>query len=433
MSSLRGVLARRPSVHDVGWVLVPLRAFLGITFVYAGLQKLASRSFFSATDPQSVRSQLTLARTHSPIGGLVAPLQHHAVVAGLVIAFGELAVGVGTVAGLRTRLAAAGGLLLSLGFFLTVSFHEHPYFYGADIVFVFAWIPLLAAGSGDVLSLDAVLHERARLDMRVPPHGKVPIEFATVRRLCGAYERGACKLQPGRRCAIDGCPVLDARPRTKGRDPAELDRRELLLHARSAGVAAAVTLVAGGIVAGLGRLFGSSASASAGAVTLGGAPAVAHTTGRSGVAAQHATTTAKAGSSSTTAADPPSTSPTTASRPATTKSPATTASTTAPKPAGTAIGPASAVPVGGAARFSDPASGAPAFVVQPQAGVYRSFNASCTHQGCPVNFAGNSFQCPCHGAAFDAATGAVLQGPAQSPLAQISVTRGADGQLYVDG
>jgi thiosulfate dehydrogenase (quinone) large subunit len=60
------------------------------------------------------------------------------------------------------RLAAAGGVALSLLLFLTVSFHSSPYYTGADIVFVFAWTPLLLAGAGPLLSADATIAARAR-------------------------------------------------------------------------------------------------------------------------------------------------------------------------------------------------------------------------------------------------------------------------------
>jgi len=33
-------------LRQPGWVLLPLRAFLGFTFCYAGLQKLANPDFF---------------------------------------------------------------------------------------------------------------------------------------------------------------------------------------------------------------------------------------------------------------------------------------------------------------------------------------------------------------------------------------------------
>jgi thiosulfate dehydrogenase (quinone) large subunit len=150
------------SAPDVpGRVLLPLRAFLGFTFCFAGLQKLANPKFFDAADPASIQSQLAAAARRSPVHALITPLAHIAIPLGILIALGELAVGVGTLLGFRAKAAAAGGIALSLLLFLTVSFHSSPYYTGADIVFAFAWTPLLLAGSASVLSLDAVLADRA--------------------------------------------------------------------------------------------------------------------------------------------------------------------------------------------------------------------------------------------------------------------------------
>ena len=55
--------------------------------------------------------------------------------------------------------------------------------------------------------------------------------------------------------------------------------------------------------------------------------------------------------------------------------------------------------------------------------------AICTHQGCTVAAGGADANCPCHGSKFNAATGAVLDGPAVSPLAVVAVTV-ANGQVY---
>ncbi len=150
-----------PAAPPLGRVLLPLRAFLGFTFCFAGLQKLANPRFFDAADPASIQSQLAGAGRRSPIHALISPLGHVAVPLGVVIALGELAVGVGTLLGFRARLAAAGGIALALLLFLTVSFHSSPYYTGADIVFAFAWTPLLLAGAGTVLSLDAAIADRA--------------------------------------------------------------------------------------------------------------------------------------------------------------------------------------------------------------------------------------------------------------------------------
>ena len=143
-----------------GWALVPLRAFLGVTFCFAGLQKLANPNFFNANSPTSIQAQLIASIRISPLHELLGHLLRFAVPIGIVIALAELAVGLGTILGLWTRVAAAGGMVLSITLFLTVSFHSSPYYTGADIVFVFAWIPLVLAGSGGVLSLDGVIAAR---------------------------------------------------------------------------------------------------------------------------------------------------------------------------------------------------------------------------------------------------------------------------------
>ena len=83
--------------------------------------------------------------------------------------------------------------------------------------------------------------------------------------------------------------------------------------------------------------------------------------------------------------------------------------------AGTVLTALSDVPVGSSVSAKDSA-GKPLLVSQPSAGKVVAFSAICTHQGCTVAPAGAKFQCPCHGSMYDAATGAVLQGPAPKPL-----------------
>jgi cytochrome b6-f complex iron-sulfur subunit len=62
---------------------------------------------------------------------------------------------------------------------------------------------------------------------------------------------------------------------------------------------------------------------------------------------------------------------------------------------------------------------------------FRAASAICTHLGCTVNLAGNGFHCPCHGSVFDQ-SGAVLSGPAPSPLAWFELTLSRDGRLVID-
>jgi Rieske Fe-S protein len=60
----------------------------------------------------------------------------------------------------------------------------------------------------------------------------------------------------------------------------------------------------------------------------------------------------------------------------------------------------------------------------------RGYSATCTHQGCKVSGVSNGrIHCPCHGSAFNASTGAVVQGPASRPLTPVPVVvRG--GNVY---
>jgi len=386
-----------------GWALLPLRAFLGGTFVFAGLQKLANPGFFDASNPTSIQSQLASAARISPIHALVAHLQHVAVPLGVVIALGELAVGAATLAGLWSRLAAAGGMLLSFSLFLTVSFHASPYYTGSDIVFVFAWTPLLVAGAGGVLSADAFLRDTVRARSGAPPATLVPVSFDVVRTVCGAYDAGSCRARAGAPCEPGPCPYLRHGATTvPAAQLGDLDRRTFTLQTMFAGALAAIALAAAGLAAGLGRLGGKSRQA--------GSPVV------------NPSTLAPPSSTSTTAGTGSST---TGSTSATTK-PAT-------EPSGTRIGPASSVPVGSSASFQDPRTGDPSVVVQPEAGTFAAFDVVCPHEGCIVAYSdpAKRFICPCHGSQFNGRTGDVLNGPATRGLTRITVKEGPDGNLYV--
>jgi thiosulfate dehydrogenase [quinone] large subunit len=147
--------------------LLVLRLFLGATFTFAGLHKLYDPGFLAGTSSESVQRQAAALHGTGPVAELLGLAGTHAVALGMVVAFGELAVGIGTLLGLWTRLAATGGFLLSLTFFLTVGWRVRPYYYGSDIVFLFAWTPFLLGGVGGMPSVDAWLAARAA--RRLPP------------------------------------------------------------------------------------------------------------------------------------------------------------------------------------------------------------------------------------------------------------------------
>ena len=187
-------------------VLLPLRLFLGITFLYAGIQKLTDPQFFNPSATGFIGKQIMAFAHGSPIHNVLLHVAlPHAVFFGALIALGEIAIGIGTLLGFLFRPAAFFGMLLSLMFFLSASWHVYPYFYGADIVFVFAWIPLLLAGpiGNGLPSIDALLVPRILMD--TPPEWRRMIRTScklstlTVSIAAGwrpRYEACPCPLRP---------------------------------------------------------------------------------------------------------------------------------------------------------------------------------------------------------------------------------------------
>jgi len=79
----------------IGKVLLPLRIFIGVTFIYAGLLKLMSADYLDSESPSGVLRQMQSAATDSPISFVLNQAIEHATLFGIAIAVGELFVGLG--------------------------------------------------------------------------------------------------------------------------------------------------------------------------------------------------------------------------------------------------------------------------------------------------------------------------------------------------
>jgi thiosulfate dehydrogenase [quinone] large subunit len=182
-----------------GAALLPLRLFLGGTFVYAGIQKLSDPGFLHAGAPSYIGTQLHDFASGAPGGFLLRTFAiPHPTLAGVGVAVFEITIGLLTLGGLKTRIAAAAGLSLNLVFFLTASWHTSPYFLGSDIVFVFAWLPFVLGGAAGQPALDNLLENppeslirRTRLGPPTPGVTTAESEAATTRRVVLAEFAGA--------------------------------------------------------------------------------------------------------------------------------------------------------------------------------------------------------------------------------------------------
>jgi thiosulfate dehydrogenase [quinone] large subunit len=341
--------SRTASGISAGLALLPVRLFLGVTFVYAGYQKLSDPGFLTPGAATYIGTQLHAFASGTPGGFLLRwfalPFPR---AAGVGVALAEIAIGLLTTVGLMTRRAAAAGLGLNLVLFLTASWSTTPYFLGSDIVFCFAWLPLALAGATDQPAIDTLVLNR-----------RAPADRVQRRTRSGAHVYGAAEPDPHTRRAL-------------------LRRGLALTGAATLSIGALATAMRG------------SARLTPAVSALGASNRRTKSTARHH-AKPHRTT---AGSGKT------------------------TPNQGRQLPAGAVrLGPSSALQTDAAAIYHDPSDGSPDILVRHTNGSLAAFSAVCTHAGCQVDFQSGVIFCPCHGSEFDPATGAVLRGPAVTPLA----------------
>jgi thiosulfate dehydrogenase [quinone] large subunit len=356
-----------------GWTLLPLRLFLGITFAYAGIEKLTDPQFFDSSAPSYIGRQLTAFAHGSPLHDLLIQVAiPHAVLFGYAIAFGEIAIGLGTLFGLFFRPAAFFGLILSLAFFLSASWLVSPYFYGADIVFAFCWLIMLL-------------------------HGPVATGYPTLDTWLTTvlFSQQTTGLTPFVRTLLVGSPYKSQTVMLLGESPVTKDVRPSLQHgdlsqrlraiaqrrreARRNFLLGAMTGVSG--IVGLG-LIGFVLN---GRFSHGESAATQSTT-------QNASTPTASGTS--------------------------TASSII-------IAHVSAIAKNDSATFTIPSTGRKGILIHLPDDQFVAYNAACTHAGCPVNYdpADQHLVCPCHGATYDPAQQAVvLSGPTKIPLTAVPIS-----------
>lgn len=360
------------------WILVPLRLFLGGTFVYAGVQKLTDPQYFNPAARGYIGRQIAAFASGSPLRDFLTSVAvPHALLFGGLVAYGELAIGLGVLLGLLLRLASLSGLLINLVFFLSADWHIFPYFYGSDIVFLFCWLTLLIAGPANQVlpALDTWLVRW--LVERAQPENQ-------------SKRAALCALVFGVQTGPTPMPQMQVKPQLQSAQrpqstsqyrawqPGQLQQQSRRNFVWGTLTGGAAMLALAWLAETLHLLPGSSSGN-----TPGDNSAVTPTLG-SPVAGTTPTTTLPDG----------------------------------------VIAQISSVPKNSSATFTLPANGDPGILVHLSNGQFVAFDATCTHAGCPVDYDPSSGQlvCPCHGAAFDPTrAAAVTNGPAQTPLTSVPI------------
>jgi len=138
-----------------------MRLFMGLTFLYAGLQHLTDPAYFDPSKSGYIGHLISQYAVGSPMHdfllGVVAP---NAVSFGWMVATTEVLIGIATLTEFLFRFAALAGLMLNFTFFLSATWNAFPFYFGSDIVFVMCWLTLLLTGPQVSQSVDGVLAKR---------------------------------------------------------------------------------------------------------------------------------------------------------------------------------------------------------------------------------------------------------------------------------
>lgn len=362
---------------------IPLRLFLGISFIVAAFDKISDPEFFDSKAFGYIGNQLSGFAAQSPIGGFLLNVAvPNATLFGWSVLLGELAVGLGTLVGLFSRTAAFFGFVLSLTLWLSTSWSVAPFFLGPDLPYAIGWLTLCLAGAPAIFSLDWQLKN-----------------FLQARK------------------AQAGAIAATSLEYTTKVNAAAIARRNFIIAGGGTLLVGAITGVA---------LYNSLASKKA--ATNGNA--TQPTPGTAASATVASATPANTVATATTSAATTATTQAPTSQAQTTQA-TTAANTTAAPVVGTILATLVSLPAGKAKAFTTPDSNEKAILVHNDDGTVCALSSICTHQGCTVDYNASShvLACPCHGAQFNAKTGEPLKGPATRALKSFKVQVDASGNI----
>lgn len=398
-------------------IILPLRLFLGISFLAAGFDKLFDPQFFDPKAGGYIGNQLAGFAGQSPLGGFLTDIAlPQATIFGALVLVGELAIGLGTLLGLYSRAAAFFGFVLSLILWLTASWQVTPFFLGSDLPYAMGWLTLFLTGPHPILSLDAKINNRTSGVASGAAARSLPANVQNQFRQneVGVVSKGQVPYQ--------GTII-------RSEEEIRLARRQFLIVTGGTVLAGALTGAAW--VHSLNDKAGGQ-PAEANQLTL---PPTASTSPAGSTPTNQSTPSTSVVTPGPTggASAPPPAGNSNSSGATQVGGSTPPTQTPVPQPAvkGPVIGKLAAIPLGNVLAFKTPDTGESAYLVHAKDGSVKAFSRICTHEGCEVSFVQSNqvFVCPCHGAQFDVSSGAALRRPARQPLQSFAVKVDGSGNI----
>ena len=145
------------------WAIRVLRAWLSLTWIYAGWDKATDPGFLTKGATGYIGDQLIGFATNSPVGWLFNNLSDHAIAVGLFVIFSEFAIGIATLLWIAPTFAAFGGFLTSIILWLASTFYVSPFFLASNTAYAILWLVYFLTLVGNRRTVDIALDRRGAI------------------------------------------------------------------------------------------------------------------------------------------------------------------------------------------------------------------------------------------------------------------------------
>ena len=145
------------------WAIRVLRAWLSLTWIYAGWDKATDPGFLTKGATGFIGDQLIGFSTNSPVGWLFNNLSDQAIAVGIFVIFSEFAIGIAPLLWIAPTSAAFGGFLTSIILWLASTFYVSPFFLASNTAYAILWLVYFLTLVGNRRTVDIALDRRGAI------------------------------------------------------------------------------------------------------------------------------------------------------------------------------------------------------------------------------------------------------------------------------